>query len=273
MDSIYQAPASLDSETDSLPMYLKIYPFRYVYQAEYSTPNCHQFYVSNNAHQEIESAFKRSHLILREYYHAASTFLGSEYFNRSLMTWVTHYFTPILKAQYDCLLACKTAMLANRSTKDIIDAYLKTYDLNRLQDYCVGEFRMKSSLLLFFVSPIDVGLSEINRRIFHLESLFRHIDYLLVKDDLFNVRSSYQSPFLLMSKVIDYWDIHLLMFPFLQWVSHWCYFLETNFGQVNNPLVGRLIEQLRNDLTNPKNLYTHFISSDDAFISYITKPS
>lgn len=272
MDSIYQSPASLDSETDSLPMYLKVYPFRYIHQADYSTADCHQFYAPKKADQEIQSSFNLSHATLREYYHAASTFLGSEYFNGSLVTWVTDYLKPLLKLQYDCLVGCKLAMMANRSTKDIIASYLEALDVNHQQAHCIGEFRMKSSLSVFFLLPAKANESEINRCICHLESLFRQIDYLVEHDLMFNVRSNYQTPFLLMSNVIDYWDIHLLMFPFLQWVSHWRYFLEANYGQLNAPLVNRLIERLCNDLTNPKDLYVNFISSKDAFISYITKP-
>tara|TARA_Y100001935_G_scaffold254074_1_gene262007 strand:+ start:727 stop:2394 length:1668 start_codon:yes stop_codon:yes gene_type:complete len=272
MDSIYQSPASLDSETDSLPMYLKVYPFRYTHQADYSTADCHQFYAPKYAHQEIQCSFNLSHATLREYYHASASFLGSEYFNGSLVSWVTDYLKPLLKSQYDCLVDCKDEVMANGSTKDLITSYMEAFDLNRQQEHGIGEFRMKSSLSVFFVLPIDLGLSEINRRIRHLESLFRHIDYLVRHDAFFNVRSNYQTPFLLISDVIDYWDIHLLMFPFLQWVSHWRYFLEANYGQLNAPLVNRLVERLCNDLINPKDLYVNFISSKDAFISYITKP-
>lgn len=272
MDSIYQSPASLDSETDSLPMYLKVYPFRYINAADYLTADCHQFYASKNAHQEMQCSFNLSQPTLREYYHATATFLGSEYFKGALVTWVTDYLKPLLKTQYDCLMDCKTAMMANRSTKDIMASYLAAFDLNRQQEHRIGEFRMSASLSVFFVLPIDLGLSEINRRICHLESLFRHMDYLVRHDDLFNVRSNYQTPFLLMPNVIDYWDIYLIMFPFLQWASHWRYFLEANYGQLQSPKINCLVERLSHDLAHPKDLYAAFISSEDAFISYLTNP-
>ena len=71
---------------------------------------------------------------------------------------------------------------------------------------------------------------------------------------------------------MDYWDIYLLMFPFLQWVTHWQYFLRSNYCNQGELSVDRLADRLKKDLAQPENLYDKFVSSKESFIRYITEP-
>ena len=71
-----------------------------------------------------------------------------------------------------------------------------------------------------------------------------------------------------MSGQVDYWDLKLLMFPFLPWVCHWRYFFDANYKRI--PSSVGLIDQLTGDLRYVKPLYEAFRTSSDAFISYLT---
>ena len=69
--------------------------------------------------------------------------------------------------------------------------------------------------------------------------------------------------------MIDYWDLPLLMFPFLQFVSHWYDFLQHHFKHYSD--VNGLINRLHDDLNDPKELTSAFKQSDETFIKYLTK--
>ena len=74
-----------------------------------------------------------------------------------------------------------------------------------------------------------------------------------------------------MDAVTDYWDLHLLMFPFLQSVSHWHYFLKTNFYKHDVKEAEALVQRLAKDLTNVTDLYQCFKASRSEFVKYLTK--
>ena len=226
MDSIYQVPASLDSETDSRPLFLKVYPYRYIYQSKYTTPDCHKFYSPSLFQSEIQQAFTSSHATFSEYYELGKRFVGPEYFSMNLKAWVSTHLKPLLEQQHQHLLGYMAAAQSSKEVSflDYIKPYVNDFNLKQLGIDDLGDFFMKLSLSVFFLLPFDVCFFTISRRVRHLESLLRHIDYLLHSDTFYSVRSSYQTPFLIMPDLIDYWDIYLLMFPFLQWVTHWQYF-------------------------------------------------
>ncbi|MEK9726523.1 MAG: hypothetical protein VW397_00295 [Candidatus Margulisiibacteriota bacterium] len=64
---IYKAPTSLDSDASSVPLFLKIYPFRFLYQSLYTTPEANVFFDPTIANQEIDQQFIQSQPILKDY--------------------------------------------------------------------------------------------------------------------------------------------------------------------------------------------------------------
>ena len=71
--------------------------------------------------------------------------------------------------------------------------------------------------------------------------------------------------------MIDYWDLYLLMFPFLQWVDHWAHFLSQYYVNDQYPQIQQLYDLLMAEIKCPKQLYSLFADDQkDAFISFIT---
>ena len=66
----------------------------------------------------------------------------------------------------------------------------------------------------------------IEKRIKHIEMVLRQIDVYLANSEQ-PIKSSYLTPYLHASKMIDYWDLPLLIFPFLQWVVTGMIFCKT----------------------------------------------
>ena len=149
--------------------------------------------------------------------------------------------------------------------------YIKTFNIDQDRDAKIGDFNLRTSLATFFLFPHDVGSFKLKQRIKHLDSLLRHIQYLADYPDYFSVPSTYQTPFLWLNKSEDYWDLYLLMFPYLQWVSHWGYFLSDNYVPQHHGLVQPLYERLAKDCQNPATLYDAFRASATDFIAYITR--
>ena len=84
LTSIYQTPTSLDSDTSSVPLFLKIYPFRFLYDSQYTTSESSTFYDASLAISEIQNSFKQSQPILQDYITATRRFLLPGYFDQSL---------------------------------------------------------------------------------------------------------------------------------------------------------------------------------------------
>ena len=108
-------------------------------------------------------------------------------------------------------------------------------------------------------------LSVLNQRILHLKRVLRQLDYGLNAGDLFLVKQNYQTPFIAISEDIQYWDAQLLMFPFLQWVTHWHDFLQRYYSSYSQPLIHRLAH----DLTHPRQLYETFKSGPTDVLNYL----
>ena len=121
---------------------------------------------------------------------------------------------------------------------------------------------------MFFIFPIEVPDFIIKKRIKHIEMVLRQIDVYLRHVDQ-PIKCSYLTPYLHTSKMIDYWDLPLLIFPFLQWVSHWYDFLKNHYSNYTD--VNGLINRLHDDLNDPKQLLSVFKQSDDEFIKYLTE--
>ena len=73
-----------------------------------------------------------------------------------------------------------------------------------------------------------------------------------------------------MDGVIDYWDGSLLMFPFLQWVTHWHHFLDTNYNVEEQGDIHLLCARIKRSLSKPDELYHHF-QTEDSMINFLTK--
>ena len=108
------------------------------------------------------------------------------------------------------------------------------------------------------------------KRIKHIQLLNRQIDSTLSKGFVYRVPSSYRFSFIKSELMVDFYDCYLLMFPFLQWVTHWVSFLELNYSQ--NLKVQTLIQRLKNDLNDTETIYSKFKeNSADRFITYLTQ--
>tara|TARA_A100001015_G_scaffold312178_1_gene416826 strand:+ start:3526 stop:5202 length:1677 start_codon:yes stop_codon:yes gene_type:complete len=274
LDSIYQIPASLDSETDAVPLYLKVYPFRYIDDAYYSSKPLKSFFKPDEKQLEIDHGFQRSQPVLLEYYHAVKRFLGADYFTHSIQDWVTDSLKQRLVAQKTALIDyIEKLELASDDSIDFnlfIRPYIESFQLNATPT-AVGDFNLKTSLNTIFLFPYDVDLSKLKGRIRHIDFLLRQLDYILSHGNYFSVSSSYQTPFLKMDNVEDYWDCSLLMFPFLQFVTHWQYFLKSNYVDAEGDAVFKLTHRLSTDLTQVNELYQLFKQSPQDFVSYLVK--
>ena len=272
IDSIYQVPPSLDSETDDIPMYLKIYPFRYIHRSYYDDNAVSMPYDTDELRKEISSGFARSHDTLSEYHDAAVRFLGTAYFDMPLLEWVKGPLTSMLTTQRQCLIDFKKERRENANVDftTFIQPYLESLGYSP-KDIAIGDFNIRASLAVFFLFPHNVSAYKLSERIVHIESLLRHIDRVIFDDSFFVVEAQYATPFLYMDAVTDYWDLHLLMFPFLQSVSHWHYFLKTNFYKHDVKEAEALVQRLDKDLTNVTDLYQCFKASRSEFVKYLTK--
>ncbi|MEC8677304.1 MAG: hypothetical protein VXX85_00450, partial [Candidatus Margulisiibacteriota bacterium] len=269
LTSIYQSPTSLDFSSDSEPLFLKIFPYRTFYGHLYNTKSSAHFFDDALAMNEVKSGFKSSHGILKDYYHSTKNFLLPDYFDLSTCDWVDTRLKPSLKLQKEIL----TKWLLN-SNKKSFNEFFKPYvsqlgvserafSLNSHE-----QFSYRAKLSMFFIFPIEVPDFIIKKRIKHIEMVLRQIDVYLRHVDQ-PIKCSYLTPYLHTSKMIDYWDLPLLMFPFLQWVSHWYDFLKNHYSNYTD--VNGLINRLHDDLNDPKQLLSVFKQSDDEFIKYLTE--
>ncbi|MEK9726783.1 MAG: hypothetical protein VW397_01610, partial [Candidatus Margulisiibacteriota bacterium] len=133
------------------------------------------------------------------------------------------------------------------------------------------EFNHRTHMGIMFLFPKDCSLYKLKWRVAYIDRLLRQLAVCIDDDDAtFNIQSSYQTPFLYISDDYEYWDAQLLLFPFLQWVSHWADFLARYFNAY--PTALPLVNRLKNDLKNSQSLYDHFIdNSSDSILSYITR--
>tara|TARA_A100001015_G_scaffold274948_1_gene331779 strand:+ start:2649 stop:4241 length:1593 start_codon:yes stop_codon:yes gene_type:complete len=275
MDSIYQTPASLDSETDAVPLYLKVYPFRYIDRGYYSMPALQTFYQNDQAILEIDQKFKNSHAILIEYYDAVMRFVGRQYTQLPLLDWINEYLVPQLDLQKTCLIDYVDRLTEHTTGTFDFDAFIHPYIQSFQLDQAtvgLGELKHQTSLATLFLFPHDVPIYQLNERISHIDYVLRQIQSLLHHGDLFLVSRTYQSPFLKMDDITDYWDVHMLLFPFLQFVSHWVYFVTTNYAGFDHQTVSQLLHRFTKDLSDLEPLYKRFKQSSDAFIDYLVSP-
>ena len=268
LSSIYQSPTSLDFSSDSEPLFLKIFPYRSIYGHLYNTKSSADFFDDALAMKEVKSGFKLSHDILKDYYYSTKKFLLPDYCDLSICDWVDTRLKPNLYLQKEIL----TKWLLNSNKQSFAEFFTpyvsqlgvseRSFSLNSHE-----QFSHRAKLSMFFIFPIDVPDFVVEKRIKHIEMVLRQIDVYLMNGDK-PVKSSYLTPYLHTSKMIDYWDLELLMFPFLQFVSHWYDFLLNHYSNYSD--IQRLINRLHNDLINPKQLLSVFKQSDYDFIEYLT---
>ena len=268
MTSIYQSPTSLDFSSDSEPLFLKIFPYRSLYSHLYNTKSAANYFDYSLAMNEVQSGFKSSHGILKDYYYSTKNYLLPNYFDLSITDWVNTRLKPSLQLQKE-ILTKWLLRSSNQSSADFFELYVgqgasdRVFTLNSHE-----KFNHRATLSMFFIFPIEVPDFVIKMRIKHIEMVLRQIDAYLNNGEQF-IKSSYVTPYLHASKMIDYWDLPLLMFPFLQWVSHWYDFLLNHYSNYNG--VKALTDRLHHDLRDPHQLITVFKESDHEFIEYITK--
>lgn len=278
LSSIYKVPASLDAELDDFPVYLLAYPFRYIHGAYYKPWFAKQFYCPKKAQLEVSKWFSKSHDILTEYYEYSKVFIGLDYFSMDIGTWLSDILRPNLECQRQILLDYISATINDNGPIDF-NAFIAPY-VSKLNVYGsdrqlslssrVGELTSQTTFRTLFIFPHDVSVSILRQRICHIESLLRHIQSLMNTNAFFRVPSTYRTPFPGLNLSFDYWDIYLLMFPFLGWVAHWHYFLSSHYSPVITSQNFHLfMDRLSSDLCDVKALY-HQFRSDDGFISYIT---
>ena len=73
VDSIYQVPDSLDVDTQSMPLYHRIYPFRYLNKGQWNGQDVGEFFDYDTASKEVASSFSTSHARLEKYYELSSS--------------------------------------------------------------------------------------------------------------------------------------------------------------------------------------------------------
>ena len=135
---------------------------------------------------------------------------------------------------------------------------------------------MMMSISTVFIFPFssqntqkeNVGGVNVEHSIDVIDACLRELDSMVYHSTFYDVPYSYHTPFIHMSGQVDYWDLKLLMFPFLPWVCHWRYFLDANYKRI--PSSVGLIDQLTGDLRYVKPLYEAFRTSSGCVYFLLT---
>ena len=117
--------------------------------------------------------------------------------------------------------------------------------------------------------PENVPLYKLKQRVQYLDRLQAQLTVLVTSNAFFEIQSSYKTPFLYVSDDLEYWDAQLLLFPYLQWVTHWVDFLKRHYRVYAESR--DLIERLSSNLTHSQPLFESFKSSPTEFLNYITR--
>ena len=268
LDSIYQVPVSLDSDSSAVPLHLKIYPFRYLHSSSYTTADVGDYFSSLLAEKEVNNQFGLSKPVLMDYIKATARFTITDYKNCLLDEWVQNKLIPNLNCQLSILIEWVDVRqrYADVSFNQLLDSH-RSFLFNQMEvnDWDISDFRHKVTMAMIFLVDEMAPLSVLNQRILHLKRVLRQLDYGLNAGDLFLVKQNYQTPFIAISEDIQYWDAQLLMFPYLQWVTHWHDFLQRYYRSYSQPL----IQRLKHDLSYPKQLYEMFKSGPMVFLDYL----
>jgi hypothetical protein len=263
IDSIYRVPESLDVDTESDPPYSRVYPFRYLFTRDF--PSIQHYVENDKAVNEVNSHFLMSQDHLRRYALGTRDFLGDAYFRMDLLDWLTTSLRPMIVQQ-----RCKLKKFSDGDNSEMA-----------APEYCgnAGSFAMKGNLEHWFLMPYLNGSIlkssvlptpyNARRGIACLDSILRQMDDVVETNNLYCVDAWYHTPFMEMGSIPDYWDLKLLMFPFLYWVCHWRYFLCSN--DIFSINAAPLVDRLASDLRNAEGLYVAFRQSSDDFVRYLTQ--
>ena len=266
--SIYAVPASLDVNTRSEPLFLKIYPFRFQENLQYKTPDVGLFYNQQDMEKECDSLFKSSYATLLDYIGATKRFMLPGYDTLPLKQWVLNRLMPNLYAQILCLEQAMEWRGDNQlNVKALIHQFVG-YDANN-QNNQSGLFCFEVPMASLFLKNL-AGLSrgELNDRIKHIRFVLRQLEQCIAKDDWFYVSGSYNTSVLYMVDSYGFWDAPVLLFPFLPWVTQWFGFLQDYYGM----LMGKhhcfnMIQQLH----HVNELYEVFKECPEQILQHLTQ--
>jgi hypothetical protein len=267
LSSIYCAPTSLDSESDSLPLFLKVFPYRYLNQSLYTTNDASAYFDLSHANLEYQNGFRQSRSILGDYFHATKQFILSGYFDAPLDQWVQNYLIPNLTLQRDVLIKWLETIEQSKNVdfEMFFEPFKGQFDLGASG---MSSFSHEVTMSMMFIAPITDSILLLQKRIKHIDRIMNQLAYMNHKSDWFLIPSTYSTPFIHMSKDLEYWDASLLLFPFLQWVTHWNDFLKRYYSDHNDVAV--IKDRLTKDCRYAEPLYTIFKTSADEFIDYLT---
>ena len=267
LSSIYCAPTSLDSESDSLPLFLKVFPYRYLNQSLYTTNDASAYFDLLHAKSECQNGFQQSRSILWDYFHSTKQFILPDYFDRPLDQWVQNQLMPNLTLQKDVLIKWLETIERSKNVdfKTFFEPFKGQFDVD---DSNLSSFSHQATMSMMFIAPITDSVLLLQKRVKHIDRIMNQLVYMNYKSDLFLIPSTYSTPFIHMSQDLEYWDASLLLFPFLQWVTHWNDFLKRYYGTYADVAV--IKDRLTNDCRYTEPLYTIFKTSAEAFIDYLT---
>jgi hypothetical protein len=192
--------------------------------------------------------------------------LKDDYFELPLERWVREYLQPALTLQLSILNQYIESKKMDKTIK-LDDIFSKKFGRQFL-DVDSGDYISMVTVDCIFLSPHQFN-STIHHRIRQLNYIIRQLNVMLDRQTLFDISSSFNFAFLRSENIPDFYDAHLLMFPFLQWITHWVDFLE--FYYCDYPAVQKIIKKLKVDLKSPKELYYLFQQSPhEQLIKYLT---
>ena len=170
-------------------------------------------------------------------------FLNDDYFTLGIEDWVNGVLKPVLETQRRVLSDYLDAMEGHQFRQQLskglplvdqfVIPYVRDLKFNMTQtENTLGSFNMMMSISTVFIFPFssqntqkeNVGGVNVEHSIDVIDACLRELDSMVYHSTFYDVPYSYHTPFIHMSGQVDYWDLKLLMFPFLPWVCHWRYF-------------------------------------------------